>query len=53
MAQVIQAGDFATDGERRAADTLRDLPNDWTVVCNKTLVTRDGRSFEIDFLVLG
>lgn len=53
MAQIFQAGEFATDGERRAAEALRGLPDDWVVISNKTLVTRDARSFEIDFLVLG
>ena len=53
MAQIFYAGEFATEGERRAAEALRGLPDDWVVISNKTLVTRDARSFEIDFLVLG
>lgn len=53
MAQIIQAGEFATEGEQRAADILRTLPNDWVVICNKTLVARNARAFEIDFIVLG
>jgi serine/threonine protein kinase len=53
VARVVRVGEFATDGERRAAEALGGLPNEWVVICNKTLVTRDGRSFEIDFLVLG
>ena len=53
MARLIHAGEFATEGEARAAEALRSLPDDWIVICNKTLVTRSARSFEIDFLVLG
>jgi len=53
MAEVVQAGEFATDGERNAAATLRQLPVDWLVICNKLLVTSDGRNYEIDFIVVG
>src|SRR5688572_23762011 len=53
MARVIKAGEFATEGEERAAELLRGLPNDWLVICNKTLVARNARSFEIDFIVVG
>lgn len=54
MARLIQAGDdFATAGERRAAEELRKLPDNWTVIANKILPASHGRSFEIDFIVLG
>ncbi len=53
MAELISAGDFATEGERHAAETLRGLPASWIVICNKMLVTNDARSFETDFIVLG
>jgi serine/threonine protein kinase len=53
MADLIFAGDFATDGERRAAAELRRLPDGWIVICNKILPTANGRSFEIDFIVIG
>ena len=53
MAQFLQAGDFATEGERQAAAVLRTLPNDWTVIANKVLVAGAHRSFEIDFIVVG
>lgn len=53
MARIIQAGEFATEGEREASEALSALPADWVVICNKTLVTTGGRSFEIDFIVLG
>jgi hypothetical protein len=52
LARLIHAAEFATEGEARAAEALRSLPDDWIVICNKTLVTRSARSFEIDFLVL-
>lgn len=53
MAELIQAGDFATAGEKLTAQTLRDgLPSDWTVIANKLLPLRDGRNFEIDFIVI-
>jgi serine/threonine protein kinase len=53
MAELISAGDFATDGERQAAVVLRDLPANWVVICNKLLVTDNARSFETDFIVVG
>ncbi|MCC6176121.1 MAG: NERD domain-containing protein [Chloroflexi bacterium] len=53
MARVVKAAEFATEGEERAAELLRGLPNDWLVICNKTLVTRNARTFEIDFIVVG
>lgn len=53
MAELIQAGDFATAGEKLTAQTLRDgLPSDWIVIANKLLPLRDGRNFEIDFIVV-
>lgn len=52
MAQLIAAGSFATEGERRAAEVLRQLPDDWVVICNKVL-PRGDRSHEIDFIVIG
>ncbi|GLV54344.1 hypothetical protein KDH_11920 [Dictyobacter sp. S3.2.2.5] len=56
MAELISAGpsSFATEGERQAAAILQQyLPADWIVICNKILPTNDGRSFEIDFIVIG
>lgn len=52
MAQIISAGPFATEGERRAAKVLQQLPADWVVICNKIL-PRGDRSYEIDFIVIG
>lgn len=55
MAELISAGpsSFATEGERRAAALLQQqLPADWTIICNKILPTNDGRSFEIDFIII-
>jgi serine/threonine protein kinase len=52
MAQLIAAGPFATEGERRAAEVLKQLPNDWIVICNKALPHGD-RSYEIDFIIVG
>ncbi len=53
MAEVVQAGEFATEGERQAAAKLRELPDGWLILCNKLLVTNDGRNYEIDFIVVG
>lgn len=54
MAELINgASSFATEGERRAAEVLRQLPADWLVICNKTLPLSGGRSFEMDFVVVG
>ena len=54
MAELISAaGDFATDGEKGAAELLKQLPKSWLVICNKTLPTRNGRSYEMDFVVVG
>ncbi|GAC1462770.1 MAG: hypothetical protein PVSMB2_27080 [Ktedonobacteraceae bacterium] len=52
MAEMISAGPFATEKERTVAEVLRQLPNDWTVICNKILPSGD-RSYEIDFIVIG
>jgi serine/threonine protein kinase len=52
MAQLISAGPFATEGERKAARALQQLPADWIVICNKVLPKGD-RSYEIDFIVIG
>lgn len=52
MARLIGAGEFATEGERKAADALKTLPEPWVVICNKLLVADSRRSFEIDFIVL-
>jgi serine/threonine protein kinase len=53
LAELISIGPFATEGERKAANVLRQLPDSWLVICNKILPTKDGRSFEIDFIVVG
>ncbi len=52
MAQLVSAGPFATEGERRAAKVLQQLPANWVVICNKMLPKGD-RSYEIDFIVIG
>ncbi|HYT44461.1 MAG TPA: nuclease-related domain-containing protein, partial [Methylomirabilota bacterium] len=52
MAELVCAGPFATEGERRAAKALQQLPADWVVICNKVL-PRGDRSYEIDFIVIG
>lgn len=53
MAKLLSAGPFATEGERKAAAQLQQLPEGWLVICNKILPTSDGRSHEIDFIVVG
>lgn len=53
MADLIQAGgDFVTEGERRAALELKQLPATWVVIANKTLATGQRNSYEIDFIVI-
>src|SRR5579872_778694 len=52
MAEIVSAGSFATEGERRAALELKNLPSGWIVICNKVL-PRGDRSYEIDFIVIG
>src|SRR5258706_5951325 len=52
MAEMIYAGEFATESEKRAAAILARLPDDWIVICNKTLATH-GRTSEIDFIIIG
>jgi len=54
MAELLSAtGTFATEGERRAAEVLKQLPDSWLLICNKTLPTRGGLSHEMDFVVVG
>ena len=53
MAELIQAGDFITESERQAAKQLKDLPPRWTVICNKEIVTPQGSTYEVDFVVIG
>jgi len=54
MAELLSAtGSFTTEGERRAAEVLKQLPDSWLVICNKTLPTSNGRSYEMDFVVVG
>jgi hypothetical protein len=58
MAEIIsanlfaKAGSFVTAGEERTARELQKLPADWIVICNKMLETGDGRSYEVDFIVV-
>lgn len=52
MAKLLHAGDFATDGERMAAEELKKLPAHWVVICNKTLPLHSGTSYELDFVVI-
>jgi hypothetical protein len=52
MSELLSAGDFATEGEHRAAEVLRALPDHWVVICNKTLSTAGQRTYEIDFIVI-
>lgn len=53
MAKLISEGDFAQDGERAAAALLKQLPDNWLIVANKTIVRNSTRSFEVDFVVVG
>src|SRR5215469_14337585 len=54
MAELLSAtGSFITEGERRAAEVLKQLPDSWLVICNKTLPTPGGHSHEMDFVVVG
>src|SRR5579871_3313432 len=54
MAELLSAtGGFVTEGERRAAEELKNLHSSWLVICNKTLSKSNGRSYEMDFVVVG
>src|SRR5260370_35110357 len=54
MAELLSAAEsFATEGERRAAEVLKQLPDSWLIICNKTLPISNGRSHEMDFVVVG
>src|SRR5260221_12483983 len=54
MAELISTAlSFATEGERRAAEALAQLPASWMVICNKSLPMLNGRSYELDFIVVG
>ena len=53
MATLFSEGPFATEGEREAAVLLKQLPESWLVIANKTIVQRADRSFEDDFVVVG
>ncbi|MBX5455773.1 MAG: NERD domain-containing protein [Thermogemmatispora sp.] len=55
MAELISTTTaFASEGEQRAAAVLREgLPASWLVICNKVFPAKNGKSFEIDFLVIG
>ncbi|MBI3471251.1 MAG: NERD domain-containing protein, partial [Candidatus Solibacter usitatus] len=52
MAEIIQMGSFITPSERATAAKLKELPDNWTVICNKELVTPSGLTCEVDFVVL-
>ena len=52
MAKLISEGPFATEGERQAAALMRQLPDDWIVIANKTVVASNDRSFEVDFIIV-
>ena len=52
MAKLLHAGEFATDGERIAAEELKKLPADWVVISNKTLPLHNGTSYELDFIII-
>ena len=53
MADIIQFGKFVTASEREVASRLKDLPESWTVICNKEVVTPAGDTYEVDFVVIG
>ena len=54
VAQLIPSGEFVTSGEIRTAKYLREnLPTDWQVICNKTLMLPNGMAREVDFIILG
>jgi pSer/pThr/pTyr-binding forkhead associated (FHA) protein len=52
MAELLNAGNFRSLGEERAAEVLKDLPEDWSVICNKWLTSRQG-TYEVDFIIVG
>lgn len=52
MAEIIQMGQFITPSERETATRLKQLPDHWTVICNKELVTPNGLTYEVDFVIV-
>jgi hypothetical protein len=53
MAELIQAGEFVGRGEEPTARHLEaNLPNSWTVICNKELIDPRGVAREVDFIVI-
>jgi serine/threonine protein kinase len=52
VAKLLHAGEFATDGERIAAEELKKLPAHWIIICNKTLPLHNGSSYELDFIII-
>lgn len=53
MAKLIMAGEFATAGEKAAAEVLKGLPHDWIIISNKVLPQSGGyTSYEMDFVII-
>lgn len=52
MAEIIQFGKFITASEREVASRLKELPANWTVICNKEVVTPAGDTYEVDFVII-
>jgi serine/threonine protein kinase len=44
--------EFITASERDAAKKLQSLPDSWTVICNKEIVSPAGVTYEIDFVII-
>ena len=54
MAKLIRSGGFVTPGEEEVARVLSHrLPKEWFIICNKQIITLTGRTYEIDFIVIG
>jgi len=52
MAEIVQMSEFVTQSEREAARKLQGLPDSWTVICNKEIVSPAGVTYEIDFVII-
>jgi serine/threonine protein kinase len=53
MAQIIRFGEFIGPGELRTARHFeKNLPESWTVICNKELVSRGSTARDVDFLIV-
>ncbi len=53
MAKLISMmGDFITEGEQRAAEQLKQLPEQWSIILNKIITDTKGKGYEVDVIIV-